>query len=167
MSLRRAFRPASVVIAEAAVLFLAGCGSSSASGSTATTSRASAPTTSPAGAPATTATPGSGCADVAALKSSLDSLTKINPLQDGLTSLNAAIADVEVKLDVAAASAGADLQPAVEQVKTAFAALQTAVSGGTTDNFRQELPAISTALQQVGTSTASLATTLTEKCPGG
>ena len=102
-----------------------------------------------------------------ALKSSLDALTKINPLQDGLTSLNAAIADVKTKLDVAAASAGTDLQPAVDQVKTAFAALQTAVNGVTTDNLRQKLPAISTALQQLGTSTASLATTLTQKCPTG
>lgn len=167
MRLHRALRPASAVVAGVALLFLAGCGSSSTSGSTATTSPASAPTTSPASAPTTTATPRPGCADVEALKSSLDALTKINPLQDGLTSLNAAIADVKAKLDVAAASAGADLQPAVEQVKTAFTALQTAMTGVTTDNLRQKLPAISTALQQVGTSTASLATTLMQKCPSG
>jgi phage-related protein len=159
MRLHRALRPASAVVAGVALLFLAGCGSSSTSGSTATTSPASAPTT--------TATPRPGCADVEALKSSLDALTKINPLQDGLMSLNAAIADVKAKLDVAAASAGADLQPAVEQVKTAFTALQTAMTGVTTDNLRQKLPAISTALQQVGTSTASLATTLMQKCPSG
>jgi hypothetical protein len=41
------------------------------------------------------------------------------------------------------------------------------VSGVTTDNLRQKLPAISTALQQLGTSTASLATTLTQECPTG
>jgi hypothetical protein len=78
---------------------------------------------------------------VAALKSSLVALTKIQPLQDGLTSLNGAVADVKPKLDVAATSARADLQPAVEQVKTAFAALQTAMSGVTTANIRQKAPA--------------------------
>lgn len=159
MRLHRALRPASAVVAGVALLLLAGCDSSSTSGSTATTS--------PATAPATTATPRPGCADVAALKSSLEALTKIQPLQDGLTALNAAIADVKTKLDVAAASAGADLQPAVQEVKTAFTALQTAVSGVTADNLRQRLPAISTALQQLGTATASLATTLTQKCPAG
>jgi hypothetical protein len=38
------------------------------------------------------------------------------------------------------------------------------MSGVTTDNLRQEAPAINTALQQLGTSTA---TTLTQKCPAG
>jgi hypothetical protein len=164
MRLHHALRPASAVFVGAAMLFLASCSSNSTSGSTAATS---APLTSSAGSPTTTATPRPGCADVAALKASLDALTKVRPLQDGLTSLNAAIADVKTKLDVAAASAGADLRPAVDQVQTAFAALQTAVSGVTTDNLRQKLPAISTALQQLGTSTASLATTLTQKCPPG
>jgi phage-related protein len=159
MRLHCALRPASVVVAGVALLLLAGCGSSSTSGSTATTS--------PTGAPTTTASARPGCADVTALKSSLDALTNIQPLQDGLTALNAAIADVKTKLDAAAASAGTDLQPAVDQVKTAFTALQTAMNGVTTDNLKQKLPAISTALQQLGTSTKSLATTLAQKCPSG
>jgi hypothetical protein len=167
MRLHHALRPASAVFVGFALLFLASCSSDSTSGSTAATSSAGAPTTSSASSPTTTATPRPGCADVAALKSSLDALTQVQPLQDGLTALNAAIADVKTKLDVAAASAGADLKPAVDQVKTAFAALQTAVSGVTTDNLRQKLPAISVALQQLGTSTSSLATTLTQKCPPG
>jgi hypothetical protein len=163
----RPLRPASAVFVGVALVFLAGCGSDSTSGSAAATSSAGAATTSSAGSPTTTATPRPGCADVAALRSSLDALTKIQPLQDGLTSLNAAIADVKTKLDAAAASAGADLRPAVDQVRTAFAALQTAVSGVTTDNLRQSLPAIRAALRQLGTSTAALGTTLTQRCPAG
>lgn len=159
MKRHHARRPASAVLVGIALVFLASCSSDSTSGSTAATSSAAAPTT--------TATPRPGCADVTALKSSLDALTMVRPLQDGLTSLNAAIADVKTKLDAAVASAGADLQPAVEQVKTAFAGVQTAVSGVTTGNLRQKLPAISTALQQLGTSTVSLATTLTQDCPSG
>jgi hypothetical protein len=167
MRRHHARRPASAVAVGVALVFLAGCSSDSTSGSAAATSSAGAATTSSSGSPTTTATPRPGCADVAALRSSLDALTKIQPLQDGLTALNAAIADVKTKLDAATASAGADLQPAVDQVRTAFAALQTAVSGVATDNLRQSLPAISAALRQLGTSTASLGTTLTQRCPAG
>jgi hypothetical protein len=158
MRVHHALRPASAVLAGVALLFLTSCGSSYTTGSTATTSPA---------APATTATPRPGCADVAALRSSLEALTKVNPLQDGLTSLNAAIADVQSKLNAARASAGMDLQPAVDQVNTAFTALQTATTGVTADNIRQKAPAIITALQQLGTATASLATMLAQKCPSG
>jgi hypothetical protein len=107
------------------------------------------------------------CADVAALKSSLESLMNVKPLQDGLTHLNATIADVKTKLDTAVASAAAVLQPAVEQVKTAFTAVQTAASGVTTDNLREKAPAIGAALQQLSAPTASLATMLTQRCSGG
>ena len=158
MRLHLALRPASAVLAGVALLFLTGCGSSYTTGSTATTSPA---------ASATTATPRPGCADVAALRSSLEALTKVNPLQDGLTSLNAAIADVKSKLDAATASAGTDLQPAVDQVNTALTALQTTVSGTTADNIRQKAPAIINALQQLSTATASLATMLMQRCPSG
>jgi hypothetical protein len=54
----------------------------------------------------------------------------------------------------------------VQEVKTAFAELQTAASGTTADNLRQKAPAIAAAMKQVGTATAALRTALTESCPG-
>ena len=41
------------------------------------------------------------------------------------------------------------------------------MSGATADNIRQKAPAIITAIQQLGTATASLATMLAQKCPSG
>ena len=76
------------------------------------------------------------------------------------------MADVKTSLGAAAASASAALQPAVESVKTAFSELETAASGLSADNLRQQAPAINTALQQVGTAASSFATTLTQSCPG-
>jgi hypothetical protein len=54
----------------------------------------------------------------------------------------------------------------VEQVKTAFADLQTAASGLTTDNLREKAPDIAAAMKQVRTATAGLSSTLTQSCPG-
>jgi hypothetical protein len=149
MRLVRARRSASAAVAAVALLCVLGsCGTSS------TPSQ-----TSPS---ATTA----ACEDVAALKSSLEALTKVRPAQDGVTALKTAIDNVKTNLDKAEASASPVLQPDVEQVKTAFATLQTAASGLTADNFKQKAPSIASAMKQVATSTKALSSTLTQSCPG-
>ena len=159
MRLHRARRSASAAVAAAALLcVLASCSTSS------TPSQTSSPTTTTAAT--TTAALATACADAAALKSSLEALTQVKPLQDGLTALNTAIANVKTNLGVAAASASAVLQPAVDQVKTAFAGLQTAASGLTADNLKEKAPSITSAITQIGTATTALATTLTQNCPG-
>jgi hypothetical protein len=155
----REVRSARAPTAIAAVALL--CAVASCTGSTQTQT---SPATSSA-APTTTAQ-NTACADVAALKSSLEALTKVKPAQDGVTALTTAIANVKTSLDAAEASASPVLQPSVQQVKTAFAALQTAASGVTKDNIAQKAPAIASAMKQVGTATAAFRTTLAESCPG-
>jgi hypothetical protein len=54
----------------------------------------------------------------------------------------------------------------VHEVNTAFAALQTAASGLTADNFKQKAPSIVSAMKQVPTATKALSATLTQSCPG-
>jgi hypothetical protein len=54
----------------------------------------------------------------------------------------------------------------VEQVKTAFDALQTAASGLTADNVKQKAPSIASAMRQVVTATQALSSTLADSCPG-
>jgi hypothetical protein len=165
MQLRSACRSGSVAVAAIALLcVMAGCGTSS------TPSQTSPPTTaapaSPA-APASTAAPtAAACEDVAALRSSLEALTKVRPAQDGVDALKTAIDNVKTNLDAAEASASEALKPEVQQVKIAFAELQTAANGLTADNRREKLPAIASAMKQVGTATAALRTKLTEACPG-
>ena len=164
MRLHCARRSASAAVAAVALLcVLGGCGTSS------TPNPTSPPATT---APATTAAvpttpaPTAACEDVAALKSSLEALTKVKPAQDGVAALNTAIADVKSSLDAAEASASPVLQPSVQQVKTAFADLQTAASGLTADNFKQKAPSIAPAMKQVVTATQGLSSALTQTCPG-
>ncbi len=162
MRLHHARRSASAVLAAVALCVLASCGTSSAPTQTNPPEASAAPTS----AAPTTAAPTAACADVAALKSSLQALTKVQPAEDGLAALTTAIANVKTNLDKAAASASPALQPSVQQVKTAFADLQTAASGVTADNLRQKAPAIAAALKQVATAAEALSSTLTQSCPG-
>jgi hypothetical protein len=90
----------------------------------------------------------------------------VKPADDGVAALKTAIANVKTNLDAAEASASPVLQPSVEQVKTAFADLQTAASGLTADNFKQKAPSIVSAMKQVGTATEALSLTMTQSCPG-
>ena len=116
--------------------------------------------TSPTGATA------AACADAAALKSSLQALTKVKPLQDGLTAVRAAINNVKTSLNQAEKSASTALQPALAQVRAAFAQLEAATKGVTVDNLPQAGPRISGALSQVASATSALVTTITRSCPG-
>ena len=164
MRLHPARRSASGAVAAVALLcVMASCGTSS------TPSQTSPPTTAapatPAAAPTTAAPTDAACEDVAALKSSLEALTKVKPAEDGVSALKTAIADVKTNLDAAEASASPVLKPSVEQVKTAFADLQTAASGLTTDNFKQKAPSIASAMREVGTATQALSSALTQSCP--
>ena len=166
MQLHRPRRFASAAVAAVALLsILASCGTSSTPSQTSPPATTAAPTTPPSAAPTTDAT-GEACEDVAALKSSLEALTKVKPAEDGVAALTTAIANVKTSLDAAEASASPVLQPSVQQVKTAFGELQTAASGVTADNLRQKAPAIASATKEVATATQALSATLSQACPG-
>ncbi len=150
MQLRRWHRPVSIAISSVACLgVLSACGSSS---------------TPDQSTPTSTVSAAAGCADVTALKESLDALAKVRPLQDGTAALTTAIANVRTSLDAAVASASSTLQPEVAQVKTAVAALESAATGLTADNLTQKLPTITAALAQVATATTALASSVTQNC---
>lgn len=154
--------PSGAVAVVALLCMLASCSPSSTPTTTSPPETSAAPATSAA----TTAAPTEACADVAALKSSLEALTKVRPLQDGVGTLTTAIDNVKTDLDKAQASASDALQPSVQQVKTAFDGVQTAVSGLTTDNLKEKAPAIGAALTQLATATRALSSALRESCPG-
>ena len=103
---------------------------------------------------------------MAELKASLEALTKVKPAEDGVAALKTAIDNVKSNLEPAAAAASEMLKPRVEQVRTAFAELQTAADGLTADNFRQKAPSIRAAMTQLRTATADLTSALTQSCPG-
>jgi hypothetical protein len=151
----------STLLAVVVGVSLVACGSGDPSGSTPTPSASS-----PSVSPSATAEVAPGCADVAALKSSAQTLSDVEPLQDGLNALEAAITDTKTSLETAVVSVTAELQPAVQQVKTQFAAVQTAADGLTTDNLREKAPGVVTALRGLETALTSLTATLTQECPG-
>ncbi len=159
MRLHRAPRSGFATVLAVGLLFiLTSCGTSPEPSQTSPAATTAAPTTA---SPTTAA-----CADVAALKSSLEALTQVRLAEDGVRALATAIADVKTNLDKAEASASPALQPDVQRVKTAFAELQTAASGTTADNLRQKAPEIAAAVKQVGTATQGLRSTLSQSCPG-
>ena len=154
----RARRSASILVAAVALACALGsCGTPTQTGPPAApTSAAASPTSAPPAA----------CADVADLKASLVALTEVKPTEDGVAALKTAIANVESNLASTKASTSEMLKPSVEQVKTAFAQLQTAAGGLTADNLRQKAPSILAAMTGVRTATANLSSTLTQSCPG-
>lgn len=158
-------RPAASAVAAVALLCaLGGC-------STGSPGTQSSPAATPAvatSAGSTTTTPAAeACTDVVALKSSLETLTKVKPAEDGIPALKTAIADVKTKLVPARASASEALQPGLDGVETAFAELQTAADGLTADTLPQKGPSIRDATEQLRTATSDLSATLTQGCPGG
>ena len=110
MRSHRATSLRSVVVALAAVVVLVSCNDSGDSGDS-TTSDSPSTTTSAAAA---------GCEDVTALKTSVQTLTEVKPIQDGTNALEAAVENTRTALAVAVDAATAELQPAVEQVQTQF-----------------------------------------------
>jgi hypothetical protein len=122
-------------------------------------------TTSEPSSPETTSSASAGCADAAALKSSLDALTQVKPSEDGVDALQAAITDVQTDLESAVETVSSTLEPEVKDVEQAFTALQESVDGLTADNLTQKAPAITSALKDLGDATSAFATTLTQDCP--
>ena len=95
MRLRSARRFASSAVAAVALLCaLTSCGGSSAPSEASSPAATAASTTAASSSPSPSGAATAACADVAALKSSLDALTKVKPLQDGAPALTTAIDNV-------------------------------------------------------------------------
>ena len=142
------------------VLALAACGTDS-GGTTASSS-----TTSSSSSSSTTTSMSQACQDASNLKSSIQSLTTLQMSDLNQTKLNGAITKVKSDLDAAVASASGALKPQVDAVKTAADQVQTAATGMTADNYKEKLPAVLAAVQQLGAAATALGTTLQQSCPG-
>jgi hypothetical protein len=106
-----------------------------------------------------------GCAELGKLETSLEDLSNVNPLKDGLDALNAAVADSRAQLATAASAVSDALKPSVKKVQAAFQQLQSALQGVTTDNLAQSATEVGTALTAVGSATTDLKQTLDQQCP--
>jgi putative N-acetylmannosamine-6-phosphate epimerase len=106
-----------------------------------------------------------GCAELATLKDSLTALTQVEPLQDGLTALESAVATVKTDLQGAVTAVSDALKPSVDQVQSSFDLLEEALQGVTANNLAASATEIGTALTAVGTALTDLESELTEACP--
>ena len=154
------------LVAGLLLVLLAGCSASSTSGQPGRSASSTTPSTRAAATTPPTGAAAAACADATALKSSLQALTKVNPLQDGLDAVRAAIDDVKASLARAEKSASVALQPAVAQVRRALTQLEVATKGVTVHNLPAAGPRISGALSQVASSTSALIAAIAHTCPG-
>ena len=127
-------------------------------------------TTTPAATGAESGTPtstgaASGCAEVTTLRNSLTALTQVDVVNDGTDALQSAATEVRTDLDAAASAVSSELQPAVDEVETAFGDLETALEGVTSaDGLGDAATEVGSALTQVGTALTDLSTEIGQIC---
>lgn len=137
-----------------AAMSFVGCSSSSTSSSTSSSS-------------ATTVTSGKDpvCAARANLTQSVTALTDPSLLAGGKSAIQSALDAVKKNLDAVFASAGDVYKPQVDAVKSAVDDLQAAVSNLGSGDVTQNLQAVGTAITKVGSTSATLVSTLQAACP--
>ena len=107
----------------------------------------------------------SGCDEVNALEDSLTALTQVDPVSDGTDALQSAVTEVRTDLDAAASAVASELQPAVDDVSTAFGDLETALEGVTSeDGLGAAATEVGNALSELGTALTGLSSEITETC---
>ncbi len=107
----------------------------------------------------------SGCDEVNALKDSLTSLTEVDPVGEGTDALESAASDVKTDLDAAVSAVGAELQPAVDEVKTSFDDLETALQGvSSAGGLGAAATEVGNALAELGTALTGLTSEISQTC---
>ncbi|MGB7806985.1 MAG: hypothetical protein WBM72_15435 [Actinomycetota bacterium] len=106
-----------------------------------------------------------GCAEAASLKDSVATLTEISPVDDGLDALKGATADVKTDLDATVSAVSSELQPSVDEVKSAFDDLESTLGGiSDTASLGAAATEIGTELTQLGTALTGLSTAIDQDC---
>ena len=128
---------------------LAGCSGSDASGGGTTPEATSAP----------------GCTEAAALKESVTTLSEVNPVNDGLDALKADAAKVKTDLDATVSAVSSELQPSVDEVKTAFGDLEATLGGiSNAGGLGAAATKVGTDLSQLGTALTGLSSAIEQDC---
>jgi len=160
------------MVALAAGLLTAACGSSStspspaSSPSSATTAAATSPAaTSPAAtSPAPTST-SALCQDVAALRASVDKLKHVTIGKGTADELKADVADVKTKLGAVKTEAHGQAQAQISAMEDSIAKLQSAVKTLTSNFSVSAVSDTVSAVRGVATSASSLLGALSKQCP--
>jgi hypothetical protein len=127
---------------------IAACGSDSKSSSTTTTTPKDAV-----------------CADKAKLENSVDSLIDGDLVTSGTSGIESAVKKIQKNLDALRTSVKADLQPKVDDVKSALTDLNDAVGDVDDGSLTDNIEAIGKAVAKVGSTTGVLFSELNAQCP--
>ncbi len=107
----------------------------------------------------------SGCDEVNALQDSLTSLTEVDLVSDGTDALQSAVSDVKTDLDAAVSAVGAELEPVVDEVQTAFGDLESALEGvSSAGGLGAAATEIGNAVAELGTALTGLTSEISETC---
>ena len=107
----------------------------------------------------------SGCDEVNALQDSLTSLTEVDLVNDGTDALQSAVSDVKTDLDAAVSAVGAELEPVVDEVQTAFSDLESALEGvSSAGGLGAAATEIGNAVAELGTALTGLTSEISETC---
>jgi hypothetical protein len=104
------------------------------------------------------------CADKKALESSVSALSDVD-LTGGKSAVTSAVDKVKKNLDALGDSVQADLEPEVDDVKSALDDLQTAVGNLGSGSLTENLQAVGNAIAKVGTTAGDLFSSLSARCP--
>ena len=127
------------------------------SGSTASPAASAAGESPAAASPATEAASGDVCANVEALRTSIDELKAIDVVTVGTAGLQAAVANVRTAGTAVKETAGSEIGPMVDALLASLDGLKTALDGvGEASVAGESAAAIRTAVTEVGTSATAL-----------
>jgi len=146
-----------VVAIAMAAMTVTGCSSSSksSSGSSDTTTTTAAPNKQPV------------CAARTHLEQSVRGLASPALLTSGKAGVQSALDTVKTNLDAVSSSAQDVYKPQVDAVRSAIDDVETELSNMGNGNASANLQAVGTAIAKVGTTSATLSSTLKTACPSG
>jgi hypothetical protein len=167
----RASRPLSrIILLSALVLLAAACSSSG--GSAGSPASAGSPTSAGSSSPSAVAPSAAGsassstlCADVAALRASVQKLTTIRPRAGAASQLKTAGQDIQSNLSSLTSAAGDQWGGPIANLKTALTSLQSAVSTLATQRNASSVSSVVSAIKGVSTATQQLLTAANPSCP--
>ena len=148
------------------VLLAAACGSGgSGSGSPASAGSPSSTAAAPSASGSATSTSAALCSDVAALRGSLQELTSIRPSANTVTEIRSAVQNVQTNLAALASAAGAVWNGQVQNLRSALAKLQSAVSTLAAQRNVSSVSGVVTALGGVSAAARQLLDAASPSCP--
>jgi hypothetical protein len=117
-------------------------------------------------AAATSATPTStACADVTALRESINNLDNLDVPNAGKAGLQSALQDIRTNLEAVRASAGDQWAMQIDELDAAITAFQDTVAAVQGDNLLSSIPTILSNLQRLDEAWTSLQDQIDQACP--